>query len=257
MESSSFYVTCPSNASMDIYKDNTPSHFRINLPQRLYLQNNYEVALAEIQYPMTYWTFSTEDKYQIAIVIRRTRFYSPRGFSPTRYNTVQELIDDIQKTFSDTVERPQNYPADEELFKIAYNEKINRVYYDAHYQTKVQLSDECAEALGFVKSSLTGRNQYARYAPDITRGRHSLFVYCNVVDSQIVGDVYAPLLRTVAIRGERGSIVTETYDRLHYVPVNTKELSTLEFSIRDDAGDHIKFDSGKIICKLHFRPKSL
>ena len=119
------------------------------------------------------------------------------------------------------------------------------------------LCGECAEALGFVKSSLTGRNQYARYAPDITRGRHSLFVYCNVVDSQIVGDVYAPLLRTVAIRGERGSIVTETYDRLHYVPVNTKELSTLEFSIRDDAGDHIKFDSGKIICKLHFRPKSL
>ena len=100
MESSSFYITCPSNASMDIYKDNTPSHFRINLPQRLYLQNNYEVALAEIQYPMTYWTFSTEEKYQIAIVIRRTRFYSPRGFSPTRYNTVQELIDDIQKTFS-------------------------------------------------------------------------------------------------------------------------------------------------------------
>ena len=160
------------------------------------------------------------------------------------------------KTFGVAVERPENYSADDELFKIAYNEKINRVYYDAHYQTKVQLSDECAEALGFVKSSLTGRNQYARYAPDITRGRHSLFVYCNVVDSQIVGDVYV-LLRTVAIRGERGSIVTETYDRLHYVPVNTKELSTLEFSIRDDAGNHIKFDSGKIICKLHFRPKDM
>ena len=69
MESSSFYITCPSNASMDIYKENTQSHFRINLPQRLYLQNNYEVALAEILYPMTYWTFSTEEKYQIAIVV--------------------------------------------------------------------------------------------------------------------------------------------------------------------------------------------
>ena len=45
-----------------------------------YLQNNYEVALVKIQYPMT------QDKDQIKIVICRTRFYSPRGLSPTRYN---------------------------------------------------------------------------------------------------------------------------------------------------------------------------
>ena len=112
------------------------------------------------------------------------------------------------------------------------------------------------EALGFVKSSLTGRNKYARYAPDNTRGRHSLFVYCNVVICKLMVMCMRHCC-ALLLFVERGSIVTETYDRLHYFPVNTKELRTFEFLIRDDAGDHIKVVSEKIICQLHFRSKSL
>ncbi len=48
----SFFVTLPSNASMDTYPDNTQSNFAVQLsktfPQNL--QNKYEVGLAEISY---------------------------------------------------------------------------------------------------------------------------------------------------------------------------------------------------------------
>lgn len=46
----SFYVTLPSNASMNFNSNNVQSHFTINLPHRLYLNKNYEVGLAEISY---------------------------------------------------------------------------------------------------------------------------------------------------------------------------------------------------------------
>ncbi len=46
----SFYVTLPSNASMNFNLNNVQSHYTINLPHRLYLNKNYEVGLAEISY---------------------------------------------------------------------------------------------------------------------------------------------------------------------------------------------------------------
>lgn len=46
----SFYITLPSNASMNYHPDNVQSNFTINLPDRLLLDNNYKVGLAEISY---------------------------------------------------------------------------------------------------------------------------------------------------------------------------------------------------------------
>ena len=56
MESSSFYITLPSNASMDYYSNNTASAYQIRMPRTFYLKGKYEVALAEIQYPHTWAT---------------------------------------------------------------------------------------------------------------------------------------------------------------------------------------------------------
>ena len=53
MESTSFYITLPSNASMDYYSKNTACCYQIRLPRTFYLKGKYEVALAEIQYPHT------------------------------------------------------------------------------------------------------------------------------------------------------------------------------------------------------------
>ena len=65
MESSSFYLTLPSNASKDIYPNNTASVYQIRLPRTMYLGNNYEVGLAEIQYPHTWPTFVDYEHYLI------------------------------------------------------------------------------------------------------------------------------------------------------------------------------------------------
>ena len=84
-----------------------------------------------------------------------------------------------------------------------------------------------------------------------------MYVYCNVVDSQIVGDTFAPLLRTVAVSDERGSVITSTFDRPHDVPVSTDEVGMLEKNIKDDTAQDVSFQFGKVIVKLHFRQISI
>ena len=47
-----FYITLPSNSSMDIYPDNKISSFKVNLPETLQVDSeHWEVALKQIQIP--------------------------------------------------------------------------------------------------------------------------------------------------------------------------------------------------------------
>ena len=49
-----FYVTLPSNASTDEFKDNTPNHFKVRLPRPLHLQGGgWKVGLSSLSLPDT------------------------------------------------------------------------------------------------------------------------------------------------------------------------------------------------------------
>ena len=50
-----FYLTLPSNNSMDYFPDNTLTHFTTRLPQMKDLDRSWEIGLAEIQYPYSWY----------------------------------------------------------------------------------------------------------------------------------------------------------------------------------------------------------
>lgn len=249
MESSSFYTTCPSNASMSIYPDNTQASFKINLPKRLYLQNKYEVALVEIQYPVSWLTLGRNEAIEIMYGTRLETIQ----VKPMMYNTIEEVLYFLMSSIMKRSSK-MNYKAR----AVSINEfKGGIIHYVLEDDCKMRMTQGLADVLGFTPNAwITGSGE-SMYPPDIRRGLNSMYVYCNVVDSQIVGDVYAPLLRTVAVRGQRNQVISQTFEKPHYVSVNTDEVSTIEINIKDDTGENISFQSGKVICKLHFRQKAI
>ena len=122
-------------------------------------------------------------------------------------------------------------------------------------QTSVLLERDISSILGFEKVDWQMQSTVASHHVDVQGGFHSMYVYCNAVEPQIVGDVYAPLLRTVGVSGENGETVVHNFINPHYLSVNADELNTLEINIKDDTGENVSFLSGKTICKLHFRKK--
>ena len=54
-------------------------------------------------------------------------------------------------------------------------------------------------------------------------------------------------------KGEHGSYVSKNFERPHYVPLNKKVFDTISINIRDEAGDLVAFEHGKVIITLHFR----
>lgn len=82
----------------------------------------------------------------------------------------------------------------------------------------------------------------------------TMYIYCNLVEDQLVGNVMAPLLRIIDIRGYHyGDIVCKTYETPHYVPVLLKHGSIIEINIKNDMNEFYKFKAGKVIVKLHLR----
>ena len=254
MESANFYVTLPSNASMDFYSNNTASNYTIRMPRTFYLQGRYEVALAEIQYPHTWPSMKPNLEYYVCHrpagdEERHRCSLVPHGY----YKTVKQLCDEINKRIAEREER-------ENLVVFKYHEVTRKVYIKTD-DYEVSFSEPLAEILGFRSrfhdGSWYGNFSLAERKADLKHGFYTLYVYCSLCEAQVVGDYYVPLLRTVAIQGQDGDLIMKTYSEPHYVPVNTSKFDTIEINIKDDQGEDISFESGKVLCKLHFRQRAL
>ena len=90
---------------------------------------------------------------------------------------------------------------------------------------------------------------------DITAGIHTLYVYCDIVQPQYIGDTRVKLLRSVEVPSERkfGDTVVLSYSDPHYIPVLVNEFDSIEIHIKDDSTRDIPFMYGRTKIKLHFR----
>ena len=90
---------------------------------------------------------------------------------------------------------------------------------------------------------------------DMTGGVDSLYVYSDIVQTKLVGDVSVPLLRVVPITDAYGVICHKEYTKPNYLPLAKQSFTTIEVYILDSAGRRISFEFGKTTVLLHFRRK--
>ena len=60
---SQFYLTLPSNSSMEYFPANTLTNFKTKLAQPLELIGEWEVALSEFQYPRSWYNLRNLDNH--------------------------------------------------------------------------------------------------------------------------------------------------------------------------------------------------
>ena len=100
-------------------------------------------------------------------------------------------------------------------------------------------------------------SQRSRRVADLSRGVYSLYIYCNICRDVVVGDSKVALLRIVPFNGNYGDYVCQTYDFPTYSPLQIKNFSEIRIDLRDDTGEKIPFQSGKVTVTLHFRKRNL
>ncbi len=267
-----FYLTLPSNTT----SQNTTANFSVHLPQKLNLQGKWEVALVEIQYPYSWENISgKQNKPTIDNWIDVTfenNFLATVYVPPGYYGSIFELVAAIEygkEQASESLENSlQEFPGEFGLiskhiediksgFIFIFDQTLKRVSckFWGEKVKHVELSSKLQYMLGFEHAEIYKERNRAKYIPDIRIGFYSLYLYCSLVEPQIVGNVTAPLLRSVHVKGNHGDIIEKLYNTPHYVPVVAKEIDRVEIDIKDDNNQSVPFQFGKTVVKLHFRRK--
>jgi hypothetical protein len=271
---SSFYVTLPSNSSMDFFPNNTLSTYVTKLPQPFDLKGEWEVGLSEIQFPITWYNVDEKEAQLYCVALHdgeSMELVSWKNISPPHghYANAESLIKQINDAIGSN-EKMVDFPIRFEYNEISKKITMRFENEDVSSTTYLVMSKSLAELLGFefdaVPDIMTNKELIAitaggektytgKRVSDLQRGFYSLFVYCDVVEPTVVGDVKVPLLRTVNISGKEGETANRIFETVQYMPLHRKQFETIGINIRDDTGRSVPFQRGKVVVTLHFRLK--
>ena len=90
-----FFVTLPSNSSMQYFPDNKTSNFETKLSRTPQLDGEWEVGLAEVNYSHT-WCNIREGKNSVEIYVPG-KWFQEISIQPGYYEKVQDVIDALLK----------------------------------------------------------------------------------------------------------------------------------------------------------------
>ncbi|KAL3108248.1 hypothetical protein niasHT_018656 [Heterodera trifolii] len=132
-----------------------------------------------------------------------------------------------------------------------FNYDVNRNRFvlntDPRYVKKVEVSPQLSYILGFNNTEFMQAENEARFVPDMSGGVSSFHVYTpDLIEPMMIGDVTAPVLRIVTIRGNPDQVVEEQFFAIQYHKLLSKEVSEILIEIRTNSGSLMPFQYGTL-----------
>ena len=274
----SFYVTLPSNGSMDIYKNNKQSNYSNKLSIPLTLTSNYEVALVGISYfeyikvNMGKISFTNALDYNELLSLEVYVFESePIEHFVQRINkAIDEKI--VQKLYTQSNLKNSDFDKiTEQTIKtnlkdkkrLNFEVKKNKLYMIVPENQFVKIEGDLLINYFDIgeKTSYNGLVEIEIKILSLYKQINIInvmYVYTDIIEDQIVGDQLVPLLRNIITHKKFNHPVSHEFENPHYVRVNKSFISSINIDIRDTLGNNIQFSEkySQVICKLHFRVKN-
>ena len=281
-----FSIHLVSNASMDIFKNNTLASFRNQLAQPLQLEGKWQVALESVIFPANIQNVTSTlikeypksdlAKFPVGVddneIFRRTRDDHARRISAGVYKNAVDILDEIKvntklETFDCVLDPITNkititFGTDEGIsFEdeqipslLGFDGAIDRFGNFRHigYKTKTVL---------FLQENVINAHT-AEHPSDIACGTQLMFVYVDIIEYQYVGDTKAPILKIIDTerRLKNGSLVSTVpiqqkgFTNLDYKPILFNNIQNIKVELRTETGRLVPFvGSGKVIINLSFR----
>jgi hypothetical protein len=187
------------------------------------------------------------------VKLRTGAYYQNINYLLSDYNTVFKL------EFLKRKYKPYQNP-DTVAVRFRYNETNKKVIVNIPRGYEIHMNEKLRSILGFADSQFPLSNKpneqkiKGKNAADIEGGIHSLYVYCDLIDSVLVGDTVTPLLRSVEVNAPHGATVVRHFQNPRYLPLKRRNFSTIDVSIKDQYGCSVPFENGSSVnVVLHIR----
>lgn len=251
---SHFYVTLPCDSSLSFFPNNTVAQYNTKLAERICLDGDYEVALVEMIYPLTFQNIWNEDESLYIELVQNEKVIFKYNLEAGHYDSESVFAKALSDNFAAALSRETSIK--NVLVRFTFDENTRRIRMAIQCEAGITLymSDALKTKLGFCKDGPYGRGWlWASETFDVRAGRRLMYVYCDVASFVPVGNTKSPLLRVCNVGGTYGEVVRVTFDRPFYIPVSRCEFDTILIDIRDELGQPMPFAFGKSVATLHFR----
>jgi len=196
---SRFTISLPSNDLINLYPKNKVSQWKTKLSESVELEDNWELGLMEVSFPG-----------KVHNIYGNCFYFTVGGINPTitgelksgTYDTIHSVIGEIQRV-NKAVSKQNGYTNDIVQFRYANRYRCVKIYFTkfASASICVFLSDDFATMLGFetnkyhwFRRTNSDNEINADHPVLLTTGNGNVFVYCDLLEHVMVGDVKAPLL---------------------------------------------------------------
>lgn len=253
------YVTLPSNVKSSEYDKNTTANFTTRLAMPLSLPGEWEVAITELSYTNSWFNVPRDQMINISY----DGEINLNTLRAGRYESIDELVGDINKIFSTYSDKFFNWP----VLLIDRRKCIVTLRHGLHNGSHaiVEFEPDLMNMLGLTKpnsfmeeiNGILVQNGVRPY--QIRGGLHSLYVYTNIVEPSHVGDSYVNLLRTITVdhSTEFASQIVTKFTNPYYIKVRLNAITNITIECKDDTGNVFPFEFGRTIVTLHFKRKSI
>ena len=109
---------------------------------------------------------------------------------------------------------------------------------------KESSSDSVDESLSSSSLSSSASSKSPTYPVDIMGGCHTLFVYCDLIQDEVVGDKRTSLLRSVTLNETNAASATTCYrsfSKLQWKTVVKSSFQSISISLRNETGSLVPF----------------
>ena len=256
-----------SNASQDVYPNNTVSSFVNFFPENIEMNGDWEVALMELCIPAR-WLNVTDGQFILinndAYVNEKQNSLLPeeefrRLMTLTLPCGLYESYDDIRKAMNHLAQKEGYNATIDDIFPLINGRLSISKSVNARFELR---SNDLSQIFG-LKTNFYRPNQniVPIYPHDLTRF-HTILVYADIIHHDVVGDVKVPLLRSVPIATKlrdgvisiQQNQVSKSFTQLQYKRLFKRSFHSIKIELRSTFGELIPFiPVGEARLALHFR----
>ena len=248
-DANSFIIELVSNASVDIFPDNTLASFTNFLPKQLVLEGEWEVALMEVGYStwinnVTTGSFRYVSKIQnddnIEYSTELKDYSIPSGF----YRSTSELFDAMKNEARKAEDPPLPL-----MTVDPFDQRVQFTWKSSESVLNLASAD-IANMLGFPSPCIVPAAIKKSPLPaDLVR-MHSIMMYTDIVEHGIIGNAMAPLLRCFPIRQKLRNNIAEvnqsmefiSFSQLQFRRVLKNHIHSIKVELRSETGELIPFN---------------
>ena len=287
------YFTLMSDSSRKIFPNNRIGNFKVKLPHKYqYDRHKFEIGLSFISYPNNLYNI-VDGRFKVRItmpyestlartgnrdyreVFRENTAAIKLGIESGFYGSIGEVLDAINTQlanarfkFSDP--ETASYNAYSKYTHFVYDhftEKVQFKYQPVYALPEgdqpiiqIRFSNELGAKLGFALGEF-GPNwvdidEIGHHTSDLNLGRSAIFVYCDILEAgRVVGNTITKLLSVIPVIGSHGSTAYFQPNFIEYCNLAYDSFDEIEISLRNDRGEILQFNSGKVCLTIHIKEK--